>query len=75
MKIEATKVIPPVAAKTEEVTLTLTVKEAVHLAHRLNVSSYKTFEAYRQANKLSGYHRHPFADKIIAGLAKAGVEI
>jgi hypothetical protein len=75
MKIEATKIVPPIAAQTEEVTLTLTAKEAAHLAHRLNVSSYKTFEDYRKENGLDNYHRHPFADDIIEGLREAGVKI
>ena len=75
MKIEATKVVPPVAAKTEEVTITLSAEEAAHLAHRLSVSSYKTFETYRKENKLSNFHRHPFADNIVKGLRGAGVVI
>jgi hypothetical protein len=72
MKVTATKVIP---ATTEEVSITLTAEEAAHLAHRLNVSSFVSFDDYRKKNKLSNFHRHPFADNIIAGLAEAGVTI
>jgi len=81
MEIKATKketviVVPAVTKEVAaEVTLTLSAADAVHLAHRLNVSSYQTFDNYRKANKLADFHRHPFADKMIAGLKEAGVEI
>jgi hypothetical protein len=70
-----------VTTKTETqvvgVNLELTVDEAKHLAHRLDVSSYVSFDEYRKANGIAreDMARHPFADEIIAAFVNAGVTI
>jgi len=50
----------------------MTVEEAEHIGHRLNTSSSKSFNDYREINGLDGkFPRHPFADEYEAAFAAA----
>jgi hypothetical protein len=59
----------------EMVVLVLTREEAWNIGHRLNCSSFSTFDSYRERNGISGLSRNPLASNLKACLSGCDIDI